>query len=289
MLRRAHILWLCLLVVGTIMLLASSLHDVRFEPGLSFSSAAAARTPAILPELQRLPATPAWRIVLFWAAVVADLVLFLFLLPTELRKRIMRQLMGLALGLLLLVLAMHFRILQLPILFGENGPGSPPDGPMAGSQLPLPIFEAPSVPSWIAYGVSLLGLWALGLLAWFMSRRWNGLAARQRSPLGRIEAIAQASLSDIADGRRWTDVVLQAYSSMVAAAEAQRGVRRHFAATPREFADRLTGAGLPAEAVAGLTRLFESVRYGDKAASKLDEAQAVSYLTSILRACGAPS
>jgi hypothetical protein len=65
-----------------------------------------------------------------------------------------------------------------------------------------------------------------------------------------------------------------------------RGLPRPEAATPREYALRLEGAGLPGEAVNRLTRLFESVRYGARKSDQSDINEAVACLNSILQACG---
>jgi len=50
---------------------------------------------------------------------------------------------------------------------------------------------------------------------------------------------------------------------------------------------RLERAGLPANAVSRLTRLFESVRYGTHQSSQADVNEALACLDSILQACGA--
>jgi hypothetical protein len=73
---------------------------------------------------------------------------------------------------------------------------------------------------------------------------------------------------------------------MSAAVRVRRGLQREAATTAREFAGRLTKAGLPSDSVAALTRLFESVRYGERASSEPDKREAVACLESILHACG---
>ena len=67
---------------------------------------------------------------------------------------------------------------------------------------------------------------------------------------------------------------------------ARRGLQRADATTPREFAERLERAGLPADAVKRLTRLFEAVRYGSRLSDQSDVNEAVACLNSILQACG---
>ena len=68
----------------------------------------------------------------------------------------------------------------------------------------------------------------------------------------------------------------------------KRHLQREIAMTPREFASRLEQAGLPGEAVAQLTRLFEGVRYGDRKSAPRDVNEAVRCLQTILHYCGEP-
>jgi hypothetical protein len=287
MAQRPRIFWLCLVVVMAIMVLASSLHEVRFEPGPTFAPSARLQVPNVLPTIQTLVDTPVWKIVVFWLASVAYLILFLLLLPRALRKRILRQMLSLALGVLALVLALRFRILQLPSFLLNTETETGPGAATTGNSLALPDFRAPFVTPWMAYAVSLAVLWAFALLFWLLYRKWQSSLVRPSSALSEIEDIARASLGDLAAGRHWADVVVEAYGRMSYAVGVHRGLERHHAATPREFADRLTRAGMPADAVVGLTRLFESVRYGGRASSQAEVKEAVTYLESILHACGA--
>jgi hypothetical protein len=82
-------------------------------------------------------------------------------------------------------------------------------------------------------------------------------------------------------------VVIQSYVRMSEVVGARRGLYRPEAMTPREFAERLERAGLPAEGVRRLTQLFESVRYGARKSGPSDVGEAVACLHSILQACGA--
>jgi hypothetical protein len=126
----------------------------------------------------------------------------------------------------------------------------------------------------------------VGLLIY---RRWFRSGAGRPSPLDTIADIAQSSLRDLAAGRGWGDVIIECYARMNAVVSSHRGLMRPASATPREFADRLTRAGLPADAVTRLTRLFESVRYGGSAGTEADIRDASDCLNAILRACGTSS
>jgi hypothetical protein len=134
----------------------------------------------------------------------------------------------------------------------------------------------------ISLGI-LLTLLVLALLAY---RWWMRSRSRRHASLYAIADIAQSSLDDLASGRDLGDVIIQSYARMNEVVSSRRGLQRHQAATPREFATRLEMAGLPADAVNRLTRLFESVRYGARKSDQSDVKEAATCLASILQACG---
>jgi Lon protease-like protein len=101
-----------------------------------------------------------------------------------------------------------------------------------------------------------------------------------------LARIARTSLRELSDGRETTDVILNCYFRMSDVVADRRNLQRGLGMTPAEFASRLEEAGLPGEAVRRLTRLFESVRYGDRRAGPKEVNEAVACLTTILQYCG---
>lgn len=284
--RRLWILLLCLVVLVAVAVLAASLHDVHFEPGRPFAVDARSVPSVSPPEIQALNETPTWKILLVWLVLVINLGVFLLLLPAELRKRLLRQIVSFAVAVLALLLAIRYRILQLPGLFLE--PPMQGGAPLsdAGADLGVPVFHPPQVGPWLAYAISLVVLWIVFLCLWIAYRWWRKAGPGRRSVLDDIANIARDSLDSLAAGRQWNDVVIETYSRMSDVVIARRGLQRGISTTPREFAHRLIRAGLPADSVAGLTRLFESVRYGGRGSSEVEGKEAVAFLESILRACG---
>jgi hypothetical protein len=280
-------LLLCLVVIVVVTLLAASLHDVRFKPGRSYASALSAQTPFLLPRFQIPSNTPLWKLLLVWLVLVINMVLFFVFLPPELRRKIIRQALGLGLGVLALMLALRYRLLELPTIFGAPAAslGQPSADSTSGSQ--LPPFQPPQLVPWTAYLVSLAVVAGLLIALWFFYSWWRKSRASKRSGLGSIADIARASLNHLGAGRPWGDVVIEAYARMSDVLSVQRGIQRGVATTPREFAERLQRAGLPANAVAGLTRLFESARYGGRMSNEADVREAMSCLETIVQACGA--
>lgn len=284
--RKRWLLLFCFIVLAAFTVLATSLHDVHFQPGRPLLNQSSSNTPNLLQDTQTLQNTPLWKILLFWAAFIVNMFLFFYLLPPDLRKRIIRQAISFSLGILILFIALKYRLIQLPNLNSDpvNTKGQAAPGLNSGS-IP-PAFQPPSINPWMTYLISLGVFLALLILTWIAYRWWEHGHARRASSLFDIAGIARSSLDDLAAGRDWGDVIIQAYARMNAVVSDKRGLPRPEAATPREYAIRLESAGLPSEAVNRLTRLFESVRYGARKSDQADINDAVACLNSILRACG---
>ena len=283
--RKRLILLFCFLVIAAITLLALSLHDVHFQPGRSLSTRQTSVSPILFQAPEFLAGTPIWKILLFWLAFVVNLILFFYLLPPELRKRILRQMISLSVGMLILLFALRYRILQLPNL--NSDPVNPAGLPPPGSNLnAAPIFHPPQVTPWVTYLISLGILLGLAMLAWIVYRWQERYRNHRYATLHDLAGIAQSSLDNLASGGNWGDVIIRCYARMGEVVSEKRGLHRPEAATPREFALRLEIAGLPPEAVNRLTRLFESVRYGARKSEQSDINEAVACLASILQACG---
>jgi Domain of unknown function (DUF4129) len=282
--------WLLLISIGVmlaIVLLASSLHDVHFQPGRPASVTSSASRLILPVTTETLAETPLWKLLVFWAAFAINLILFFYLLPPDVRKRVIRQMIRFALTILILIFALRYRLIRIPFL-NLNSPGQPGQQPLnLGSNLPPPIFQPPALTPWMTYLITIGVLLLVLILVWAASTWWSRSRARQFSPLDAIASIAQNSLGDLASGRNLGDVIIKSYARMSEVVSSKRGFHRNIAMTPREFADRLDRAGLPGDPIMRLTRLFESVRYGARSSTQSDINEAVECLNSILRACGA--
>ncbi len=284
--KRWLLVIISLVIVAAVIVLASSLHNVRFEPGRPLAMGGASSPPPELPLTQTISKTPLWKILLLWAAFVANFVLFFLLLPPEVRKRILRQMISFALGVLAIILALRYNLIKLPTFEAPPAEEQTLGTGGAGGNSPVAGFQPPAVAQWWLILISFLVLAVFLALLWLAYRWWAGTGGRSFSELGELRTIAQSSLDDIAAGREWTDVIIQSYARMSETVGRRRGLERHWAATPREFAQRLEQAGLPAQAVERLTRLFESARYSKRPSSQADINEAVACLNSILQACG---
>lgn len=275
------------IVTATVGLMGSALSELRFETPQRISFASPPAQSWALPLVRSLQETSVWEILLFWLAMAASMAAVLVMLSPELRRRLLRHMVRLALGALMVLLALHYRILELPRLQelaearGQNALT------MSLNNGEPQLLQPPAVPSWITYLVSFVVLWLALAAGYFGYRSWQRFRSRRVSPLDSIAGIARGSLADLASGRTWEDVVLQAYYRMGEVISRNRGIERPFSATPREFAARLARLGLPLSAVDELTMLFERVRYGGQASDAGEARRASACLQSILQACGA--
>lgn len=278
-----------LFALFALLILVSGLSAVHFSPGRPFGGGGSLFTAqnGWNDVVQQISGIPLWEQIVFCAGLLISFLLFAFLLPPEMRKRIILQAIR-----FLLVVGTVFYLIKNPLikLPGLNfnfadASGTRPSNPALGFD--ASHFSPPVIAPWLSYLVSLAVSLAILALMWAAYGFW--LRFRVPHPAQQLEELAstvRSSLNDLANGREFEDVIIQMYASMSDIVAAQRGLHRADATTPREFADRLSHAGLPADAVARLTRLFESVRYGMRKSTQADVSEATACLNSILDHCG---
>jgi len=109
----------------------------------------------------------------------------------------------------------------------------------------MATLAPPAVPGWVRFAVTLgivLLAAALGYWVWRLVHK----------PKEELQEITRSALGDLLAGRNWEDVVIRCYADMSVTVSRRRGVWRHQAMTPREFAMRLGAVG-PAGALGGQT------------------------------------
>jgi len=214
--RKRRLLLFCFFVLAAITILASSLHDVHFQPGRPLSIHPSAGSQIILQAPVALSETPLWKILLFWLAFIVNMFLFVYLLPPELRKRIIRQVIGFSTGILILFIALRYRLLQLPNLVTNpvDEAGKPVPG-MNSSDL-FPPFYPPPISPGLMFSISLGVFLGLLILSWIFYRWWKRSRAQRYSALNDIAKTARSSLDDLASGHEIGDVIIQSYARMSA-------------------------------------------------------------------------
>jgi hypothetical protein len=161
----------------------------------------------------------------------------------------------------------------------EPGPALPGDPAPQAVELD---FHPPGWLVWLgAIALALLTAGAAAGIAWFV---WSQ-GQRQATPLEQLAEKAEWALGALEAGADLEDTIMRCYFEMGEILKRERGIVRQEAMTPREFERGLRGSGLPQEAVAQLTRLFEEVRYGTGIPREQEERQAMTCLATIAEAC----
>jgi hypothetical protein len=280
------ILVLSIVAILVMILLATGLHDVQFQPGRSLQQDETESIETTFEStVQEIVDIPFWKQALFWILLISLIALVASMLSPEMRRWLIRTMIGVVSTVL-----MFFYLARegtLSIFNFAAGMGN--DAGAASADLPpIAPFSPPQIPPWATYLISIGVVLALLFLTWSLSRWWRRLTRLKPAPnsLDALAAIARSSLDDLQAGRDWDDVIVGCYARMNEAVSRRRGLFRTQAMTPAEFARRLEQAGLPGDAVRRLTRLFEAVRYGGRVSSQREINEAVSCLTAILHYCG---
>ena len=169
-------------------------------------------------------------------------------------------------------------------MFSEEGQADAGTGEI-GTQLPslTPPVVTPQWEFWITALVAVV----IGVIAIVIFNRYIDRFFQPKTNLQEIADIARSALDDLSKNKESRNVIIRSYTRMNAAVNQYRGIAREEAMTPSEFASHLEKAGLPGDAINGLTRVFEKVRYGGQSVSAEEIKEAKQCLTSILKACEA--
>ena len=286
------VLLLAAFALGALTILAISLNTIPFRDAVHFAKQEAENVQAPAAAVSPIKIdVPVWKQVVVIVLLVLLVVLVLMLLSPKWRKRVFWLLIrGLiwvvAIYILLtnpVIAGLFARLFRVPQFKAEDAQAGDESLP------PLPIFEPPQFSPVLSYVISFAFALIFLAVVWMLYRGWQRyMRLNTQRPLDEIAKIARSSLNDLSSGRNSSDVIINCYLRMSDVVAERRRLRRETAMTPREFALRLEQAGLPGEAVAGLTRLFEGVRYGDRKSEPRDVREAVSCLEKILHYCGEP-
>jgi len=275
--------------LGALIWLAIGLRSVSFREAQVFGRNDARAIGSVsLDVINSVLSIPFQTQLVVWILFVLMFVLIGFLLSPEMRKRLIKIAIRVAItywGLYILITRYQEMLAKMALNLADAGNLS-----SSTANLPPPEFVPPQSVSWLSYlVVSFAIMVVLVFVAWKAYTFWNKLNTAGSEPaLKKIAKIARTSLDDISAGRNSTDVIVNCYFRMSDVVADKRKLHRKAAMTPAEFAVQLEGAGLPAEPVGRLTRLFESVRYGNHRTETKDVNEAVSCLTTILHHCGEP-
>lgn len=293
--RKSAKLWPLLLLgmaVLAIVLLAAGLPQLELFPGGQFPAWIFSEFQLFEDAPQPAPPDPSpspsnfWRtaiIIFIW--VVLILWIITFILVPQARKRLLMRMVGY--GIILLIMYLLFSRLQpLENTFETEGAGEDIGGPFAeieGPPVQPGFIDNP--PQWLVMVITLI-LVALVLgVVWFL---WRLRSQRMppEEPMELLALEAQQALETLQAGSDLKDTVMRCYQDMSHVLNEQRGIQRQKAMTPREFEQHLAEIGFGDDYIRRLTRLFESVRYGDNISSEREKREAVDCLNAIVRAYG---
>lgn len=285
--KKLWIIFLATLALGALTVLALSLNEVPFNEAQHFGSREATELPPVSAQTvtDAWADVPLWKQIVLWGLVSLMVLLVGLLLSPELRKRLFRLFIRIAVTAIGIFYLMRyygdqlFNLQQLGNPAGQNGD-------IANTQ-PIPTFQPPHISPVFSYLVSFAFALLWIAVMWGLYQGWKRyVALNTKKPLDELANIARTSLNDLSAGRDSSDVIINCYLRMSDVVADKRRLQREIAMTPQEFALRLERAGLPGDAVRRLTRLFEVVRYGDRKSAPKDVTEAVNCLNTILHYCG---
>lgn len=204
------------------------------------------------------------------------------LLASESQRRKQRQKRSVVLEAFLWMLA--FAALRLFLEGGMRGAQNGEED--FGDVLHLPDIPIISFTPQVSNTASIVTGFLLLLLViaagWLLWRRLHPPSLL----LEQIGTQAEAALEELRSGGNFRNTILRCYAEMCQVLNRERGIQRDRGMTPREFEQHLQQAGLPAEPVRRLTRLFERVRYGATEPLPEEEREAFACLEDIASAVG---
>ena len=279
--RLKIIIYLVITIIG-MSLLAASLSELHFKPGLPIPSSVTSQSskdPVIQSTNPVVSSRSTYQILLF-----AILLLLLIVLVLSLIRKLEFTKIIKVVGGFLVVLFLFIILNQL-----KSPSPSPSTGDSQGITILsspsfdlAPIGDPPKIIAWIVITVLAIG----GALIIFL------LLFRIQQGPKKEDSLADevgSALLEIESGADLRNVIIRCYLNMLEIVQYEQGIERFNSVTPREFEHTLVSKGIPILPIHQLTSLFERVRYGSKPTDINDEKEAIECLSSIQFACKLPT
>ena len=271
------------IAVGAIILLAAGLSELEFSLGQTFSLE---KEPWDRSEPGEGTASPVlvFLLTLLWwlldlTPLLLPFVVIYLIISREARKQLFRYLVT----LLWMLAFLAWLRTRVDFLNRANAVQSPETLTPGEAESVVEFTSAP--PQWMVFTSSLfLAVLIAAMLTGAVWLVWHR-RRRPENPMEQLAREAQDALEALQAGSDLKNTVMRCYREMSRVLNAQRGIKRQQAMTPREFEKYLKETGLPGQHVQQLTRLFEGVRYGAKVPDEEKEHQAIACLTAIIEAC----
>lgn len=282
--------WIPLAAMALLVILAAGLSQVSFV-GTRYEEPPEEKSSGALPEAVTTPSSemsPPWWAELVLIAAGAMLIIsliFLILNPKDL-KEVLRRAVTLSLWVVALFIIIQRLRQMTPSQTSTERPGEGVALPAEPVQA-LPSFEQFQPPAWTIFFL-LLAVFALcSALFYLLWRVWQARA--QTAPLltAELAHISERAVEDLRSGAALRGIILRCYSEMCQLLSERIQIAIARSMTVREFEKKLAHAGIQAEHIARLSRLFEWARYGDGRPTPQQEQEAVEALEIIARRYGA--
>jgi len=288
--QKLKLLFLLSIAVITATLLAGSLTQLELLPGEEFPLGAILQ--AFRSEGRPVfPSIPVpvniMRLLIACVWLLFILSIIIFIISPEARRDMLKRIMRFILLFLLIYGLMHVMqdLVQQPEPQIQEPGASGELGEEPVEPLPAPPDFVVNPPGWFVTGVTIFLICLLLGIGWFIWRYFSRLGD-EPATLERLAHEAQEALKGLQAGADLRDVIMRCYFEMSQILNNERGLRRQQAMTPREFETYLAESGLQSEHIQRLTRLFESVRYGNKSPGRQEEQEAITCLTVISQTYG---
>ncbi len=271
------------IVLAAMLLLAFSLKQLEFQPGVPFSlERSAVESFSFSSWSSDLGLLVFVRILIGLALLSLPFILLYMLFNKKTRKRLLIYL--LIAGIIIAIgssAAGSLSAQELPQQLSQPAEQSLPEQPGA----PVATYNAaPPADTVVIATIIILALaLAVGIGALLFQRK---PVQRQIEPnLEPLVQPAEQALQSLYAGGDFKQTVIRCYLEMSAALDRQQGIRRANSMTAHEFERLLAQKGLPKEPVHNLTRLFEGARYSPETPGSVEKQQALTSLQAILKAC----
>lgn len=282
--RKALTIVLAVIVIASLIMLAASLSQVKFEGGKPFSFSFNASSPEATADGSSVRVRNEWKKIVF---ILIWIMLPLSLLSLIIWPKDIKRALQLVLRVLVSVLVLYYiitlvgpKLIRLSLLNREGATETAaPD--LTGN---FPPFGPLNAPWWSTFLFIFIGLAALALLIWWLNGKikiWRYRYNIKGSRLPELAGLAGAAAADIRSGMSLQNVILRCYRDMGNLLSERKKVLFSKVMTAREFEMKLSSVGVKDEHVNRLTRLFELVRYGGRNVSKAEEHEAIACLEAI--------
>ena len=229
-----------------------------------------------------------YRIIFTIALVFFPVAVILILLSPELRRRVLRTALTLAVLFAAVSAVLSRQMQQQQGIEGNTLNPLPIAGSLAAESPIDESFSPERISPWIARALSLLAAMLIAGATAGIIRAVHRSRAKART-LHQIAAHARTAIADISQGGDLRNIIIRCYADMNQVVRERRGLLRERSVTAREFTDHLLHANLPQDAVVALTRLFEKARYSAATTvSSEDQQIAIASLEAIIKACEEP-